>query len=500
MKATNILMAKSLIPKWTGKEEILCKKGCEVIDIVNGIMNADADPNAAKQTEAYSEYLRQKYGTKYKKLFKEVWQELRKMQYVEDSEASQDIKLPSALFTIGHGDCKSYSLFVAAICQNLQIPYSYRFTNYEAKLKEARHVYVIVHLKNQDIIVDGVWNRYNNEKIYNWVQDYNMGRVRKIGRVRNGSGTQSHRWPNIQIDPMKMDDDSFYDYVAIKTSYYQRNKAGSNYSEQRIREIALDKLQVKHETNGANGNGDVVRFFNRLDQSAQYAGDAFLYLFFNTESIVHNLPPLVREKRRKAQDFLEEISATTGISETDFMDFCRRQFRRAYGISPERYIANAIAAELGYNTAEQPTRGGATFTPNTNTPPTRGNATFTPNTNLGLQNDRGGATIRGQATIGIAPAVIIAIVGLVAAIVAATADIWLASIEQKALKQDDVPDLENDFNGFENTNPATTTLISGDEAEYGNQTEYNAGNASDADPNKKIKIGIAIAIGLYLMT
>ena len=103
-----------------------------------------------------------------------IWNFLKKkINYKADPHHTQSIKLPARFLSDGYGDCKSYTLFTAAIAQSLGIPYSIRYAGYDNSGIPS-HVYTVLHSKNGDVIVDGVWHRFNDEKPYNFKQDTKM--------------------------------------------------------------------------------------------------------------------------------------------------------------------------------------------------------------------------------------------------------------------------------------------------------------------------------------
>lgn len=74
---------------------------------------------------------------------------------------NQKIKLPSAFLRERSGDCKSYSLFTAAILSNLKIPFSFTYASYNPTDKTPEHIYVTT--KNS-CIIDAVYGKFNAEK------------------------------------------------------------------------------------------------------------------------------------------------------------------------------------------------------------------------------------------------------------------------------------------------------------------------------------------------
>jgi hypothetical protein len=99
-------------------------------------------------------------------------------RYVADG-GEQVIKLPSALLKKKVGDCKSYSLFTAAILENLKIPYHFVYASYNSNPIPG-HVYVTT---NNGCIIDAVYGTFNKEKKPNYKYKKNMN-VRYMAGIK----------------------------------------------------------------------------------------------------------------------------------------------------------------------------------------------------------------------------------------------------------------------------------------------------------------------------
>lgn len=84
----------------------------------------------------------------------------KKVKYDKDG-FTQKIKYPSALLREARGDCKSYSLFTAAILKNLNIPFRWTYASYTPGVKTPGHVYITT---DSGCIIDCVWGKFNSEK------------------------------------------------------------------------------------------------------------------------------------------------------------------------------------------------------------------------------------------------------------------------------------------------------------------------------------------------
>ena len=102
--------------------------------------------------------------------------------YVVDGK-EQVIKLPSALLKKRVGDCKSFSLFTAAILENLRIPYSFVYTSYNSDPTPG-HVYVHTDGPDGGCIIDAVYGIFNEEKTSTFKYRKKMN-VRYIGSTQN---------------------------------------------------------------------------------------------------------------------------------------------------------------------------------------------------------------------------------------------------------------------------------------------------------------------------
>jgi hypothetical protein len=115
-------------------------------------------PGAAKQTKGISQQFK---GATDSDTCRKIFDFLKtKVTYDKDG-FTQKIKYPSALLREGRGDCKSYSLFTAAVLTNLNIPFKWTYASYTDGVKTPGHVYITT---NSGCICDVVWGKFNSEK------------------------------------------------------------------------------------------------------------------------------------------------------------------------------------------------------------------------------------------------------------------------------------------------------------------------------------------------
>lgn len=86
--------------------------------------------------------------------------------YKLDPFGDQWIKTPSRTWADKFADCKSISIFCASLLTNLGIGNKFRFTAYQQGSKIPTHIYVVVPVGKNEIIVDPVYKKFNKEKPY----------------------------------------------------------------------------------------------------------------------------------------------------------------------------------------------------------------------------------------------------------------------------------------------------------------------------------------------
>jgi hypothetical protein len=102
----------------------------------------------------------------------------------------QKIKMPNRLIADGTGDCKSFSLFAAAVLNSLNIPFKFRYTAYDGT-NVPQHVYTILVSGTDEIIIDPVYKKFNKEAKYTYKKDYDM-RISTIHGLPSTTSSQFH--------------------------------------------------------------------------------------------------------------------------------------------------------------------------------------------------------------------------------------------------------------------------------------------------------------------
>lgn len=98
-----------------------------------------------------------------------VWEWLREnIKYRKESENEQSAKTLQRIAFDKHGDCKHYTIFASSILRALNIPCEMRLISQNFYDPEPTHIYVVVHSKGKEIIVDPCMRRFNSEAIYKY--------------------------------------------------------------------------------------------------------------------------------------------------------------------------------------------------------------------------------------------------------------------------------------------------------------------------------------------
>jgi hypothetical protein len=150
-----------------------------------------ATPKAVEQTRNIAQKFK---GASEHQTAKNIFDFLKTQITYQADTGHQKVKLPSALLRERVGDCKSYSLFTAAILTNLGIGWKYVLTSYRDD-PTPTHIYVIT---DSGIIIDAVWGQFDSEKPANH-KFYHKPDMR-ISTITGLNG--SAKTPESKIKPM----------------------------------------------------------------------------------------------------------------------------------------------------------------------------------------------------------------------------------------------------------------------------------------------------------
>ncbi len=161
---------QSIITPEKGTQRVMHQWG-DTTDIINTVLYADkladqyVNPVAVKRLKVANNDFR---------TARNVWDFVRtSVRYKADRSGHEIVKSPGALFhQYGEGDCKSFSVSVAAILRALGYDnVYYRFTAYKNR-PDFSHVYVVLKFADGEIIVDSTTSPFNQEAAYTRKQDY----------------------------------------------------------------------------------------------------------------------------------------------------------------------------------------------------------------------------------------------------------------------------------------------------------------------------------------
>lgn len=143
------------MPRFAGLKEKI-SGDADNADLRKAIL--DALPEAVEQTKEIAKYFK---ATNERETAKRIFDFLQQRVKYKADDYRQVIQLPSAILRPGAiADCKSLSLFTAAILQNLGIPWHFVLASYSDSTIPG-HIYVQT---DSGIIIDVVWGKFDSEK------------------------------------------------------------------------------------------------------------------------------------------------------------------------------------------------------------------------------------------------------------------------------------------------------------------------------------------------
>jgi len=159
-----------------GKTLVLHDDG-EVQDIIRAILQADR--KAKPFTVQFAWKIRR---NSQRASLRTLWRFVREnIEYRRDWPGHEVVKSPARTWEDGYGDCKSMSVFIGSVLQNLGIPYVYRVVFFDPQRPEQGHIYPVATVKGKEIILDAVHTRFDEEVPYWKKTDYNPRAVALAG-------------------------------------------------------------------------------------------------------------------------------------------------------------------------------------------------------------------------------------------------------------------------------------------------------------------------------
>jgi hypothetical protein len=133
-----------------------------------------ADELSQPFTARFAKFLRGKNDLQ---TLKNVWAFVKEnITYRRDQPGDEVVKSPGALWETKVGDCKSFSVMIGSILNNLGYNYKYRVAFYNPLQPNQGHIYPVVVLDDgTEIIVDAVHEKFNKQAKYWKATDYFPG-------------------------------------------------------------------------------------------------------------------------------------------------------------------------------------------------------------------------------------------------------------------------------------------------------------------------------------
>lgn len=121
---------------------------------------------------------------------RELWNWVKEnIRYKEDPFGVQWIKEPARLWHDRVGDCKSYTLFIVSVLENLGLGYYIKFVNTERRgSKIVNHVYPVAIMRDgEEVVMDAVHTRFDDEHPFYFSKIYDMADIYRLSGIGNPS-------------------------------------------------------------------------------------------------------------------------------------------------------------------------------------------------------------------------------------------------------------------------------------------------------------------------
>lgn len=143
-------------------------------DIIKVIMHADSESRKRDLVGDVPTILK---GATDKETFENVWDFVKyEMTYKTDAAGFEKVKAPNWMLYNRVGDCKSYSVLIAAIIRKLGYKYKYRLVGFDSDKENPTHVYIVAFTKKGEVIIlDAVHTTFNDEPNHTFQFDRSPG-------------------------------------------------------------------------------------------------------------------------------------------------------------------------------------------------------------------------------------------------------------------------------------------------------------------------------------
>lgn len=167
--------AQSLIDLSTINKVTVNFEDGDTQDIISVVLMGDEQAARRRTIKDFAPLLR---GANDYETCVNIWNFIKnEIPYVADKSGFERIRLPHQAiydaYTIQNGgDCKSFALLANDLCRELGINSLYRFIAQKILSTKPTHVYCVAMIKGKEIILDGVYNRFNAEPYRTYKVDY----------------------------------------------------------------------------------------------------------------------------------------------------------------------------------------------------------------------------------------------------------------------------------------------------------------------------------------
>lgn len=266
-------------------KKVLLKAGGTTQDIVNTIL--DVIPEAREQTKGFA-----KKFTPDRAGMQKLWAWVRQnIEYKEDPLGVQWVREPARLWHDRVGDCKSFTVFIISVLENLGIDYKVRFSNTERPgSKTVNHVYPIAVIGGREIIVDSVYPLFDRQKGYYYAKEYTMADIYRLSGI--GTTDQSIELEKYLADVKQVaegiDDEVLVDDITEMTEgefarfqqqqqFLAQAEVASSFDEKRRLSLAANAVRTGQIAGiGAVSPNDAVKIQQFLAQTETQTKRAFV--------------------------------------------------------------------------------------------------------------------------------------------------------------------------------------------------------------------------------
>jgi transglutaminase-like putative cysteine protease len=152
---------KLKVPYPSDNAKVLYRSG-GTNDIIKAILYADAEMRATDKVGNLPKALR---GDNDFQTLSNIWHYVKdNMTYKTDKAGHEIVKAPNWMIYFGIGDCKSYSVLIAALMRGNGLKYKYRFVGFDNDRANPTHVYIVAYTRTgEEVIMDAVHTTFNEE-------------------------------------------------------------------------------------------------------------------------------------------------------------------------------------------------------------------------------------------------------------------------------------------------------------------------------------------------